>query len=201
MQPKIFFTSDWHIGHANVLGFDARPFRDLDHMHKVLINNHNATVSEDATTFFLGDMGLCGAGVLQGIVQALNGRKVLILGNHDKGPSAMAKVGFDVVVYSASLVIAGEPVTMTHCPLRGVFREDVTGMRGSQPGEHWHGETRQQYFSIPSWGQYHLHGHVHKGPEERILGRQFDVGVRANGYRPVALGQIESWIVKGRNKK
>jgi calcineurin-like phosphoesterase family protein len=40
-RKSIFFTSDLHIGHLNSIKFDQRPFRDLDHMHEVLINNYN----------------------------------------------------------------------------------------------------------------------------------------------------------------
>lgn len=37
MKTKLYFTADYHIGHKNVLEFDNRPFRDLDHMHEALI--------------------------------------------------------------------------------------------------------------------------------------------------------------------
>lgn len=197
-RQRPYFTSDWHVGHANVLVFDERPFTDLDHMHRVLINNYNACVGPEDICYFLGDMGLCKSDVLAEVVQQLQGTKVLILGNHDKGATAMRRMGFDVVLNSASIEVAGELVTMTHCPLRGVFREDVSGMKGSAGGEHWHGENRHKLFSIPDFGQFHLHGHTHKGPEERIAGKQMDVGVRANGYRPVSISAIESWIVKTR---
>lgn len=195
---SIFFTSDWHIGHQNVLQFDQRPFRDLNHMHRVLVNNYNSTVGPGDTCYFLGDVGLSKSDVVAQVLSQLQGRKVLILGNHDKGEIAMQRLGFDVVLNSASLVIAGELVTMTHCPLRGVQREDVTGMRGAQEGEGWHGEYRHKHFSLPDFGQFHLHGHCHKPPEERVLDRQWDVGVRANAYRPVARHQIESWIARSK---
>jgi calcineurin-like phosphoesterase family protein len=193
---RIYFTSDWHVGHKNVIEFDCRPFKDLDHMHRVLVNNYNATVGEEDLCYFLGDVGLCKSEVLAKVLQELNGTKVLVLGNHDKGATAMHRLGFDVVLNVAAIEVAGELVTMTHCPLRGVWREDVEGMKGSAEGEHWHGETRHLNFSIEAFGQFHLHGHTHKGPDERILDRQMDVGVRANNYRPVSISEIESWITK-----
>lgn len=193
IQSK-FVTSDWHVGHSNVISFDKRPFRDLDHMHTVLINNYNSTVNPDSVCFFLGDMGICSGDLLSNIIAQLHGTKVLIIGNHDKSVNAMYRAGFDVVLNSAALVIAGRTVTMSHCPLRGVWREDVSNMNGSSPGENWHKESVHVNFSINDNGQFHLHGHTHKGPEERLLGKQWDVGVRANGYRPVSFGAIESWI-------
>lgn len=195
-RRRIYFTSDWHIGHANVLEFDQRPFKDLDHMHRVLINNYNATVGPEDLCYFLGDIGLGKGDIVASVIQQLNGIKVCVLGNHDKGATAMRRFGFDVVVNMAAIEVAGRMVTMTHCPLRGVWREDVSKMKNSQPGESWHKEFKHLMFSIPDFGQYHLHGHTHKVPEERILDRQFDVGVRANGYRPVNISVVESWIAK-----
>lgn len=193
-RSRVFFTSDWHVGHASVLVFDQRPFKDLDHMHRVLVNNYLATVGPLDTCFFLGDMGLAKHDVLAAIVAQLHGTKVLILGNHDANATAMKRVGFDVVLNSASLIVGNQPVTMTHCPLRGVHREDVTGMRGADPADNWHGEHKHAQYSVPDYDQFHLHGHTHKPPAERTAGRQFDVGVRANDYRPVSRPAIESWI-------
>lgn len=194
LYSNIFFTSDLHIGHRNVIEFDKRPFRDLDHMHETLIANYNASVKHEDTCFFLGDIALGRSSDVEMVIAKLQGTKVLILGNHDKGSSAMKRMGFDVILNTASLVIAGRIVTLSHCPLRGVYRESVEAMKGAQPGEHWHGELRHSKYSLEDFGQFHLHGHTHKGPEERILGRQWDVGVRANSFRPVSISQVEKWI-------
>lgn len=194
---KIFFTSDWHIGHANVIKFDNRPFVDLDHMHKVLVNNYNSSVGENDICYFLGDMGLTNSGTLKSVIQQLNGTKILILGNHDKGLNSMYDAGFDAVINAVTMYIANERVTLSHCPLPGLFREDATGMRGAQVGENWHGEFRHLEYIVPNEGQFHLHGHIHSpngGRSQKILGKQYDVGVPSNNYRPVSISQIESWV-------
>lgn len=198
-RKSIFFTSDLHVGHANVLKYDARPFRNLDHMHESLITRFNACLTPDSVTYFLGDVGLGSKGVVEQFIKQLKGTKVLVLGNHDKGMHAMYNAGFDVVLNSASIYIANQRVTMSHCPLRAVYRENVIEMKGSQEGENWHGETKQSRFSITDEGQFHLHGHIHSpngGKSQKILGKQHDVGVVANSYRPVSISQIESWITK-----
>jgi calcineurin-like phosphoesterase family protein len=196
-RKVVFFTSDWHVGHANSLVFDKRPFRDLNHMHEVLINNYNSTVPEDGICYFLGDVGLSSSDATKKVISRLNGTKVLILGNHDKGHSAMYAMGFDVVLNAATLYIAGRRVTLSHCPLRGVFREDITGMKNAKDGDNWHGEHKNGPYTVTDEGQFHLHGHIHSGPANKKLkidGRQFDVGVCANNYRPVSISAIESWI-------
>lgn len=205
VRPKnIYFTSDWHLFHENCLKFDDRPFRNITHMHTVLINNYNNTVSENDTCYFLGDLGMGNTNDLKEVIGQLKGTKVFIRGNHDKGGDRKyAYIGFDVVLYGAQFVIANEIVTATHCPLLGLYREDITGMRG-QEGNNWHGEHRNQRFSTVDRGQYHLHGHVHspnEGRSERILGKQMDVGVVGNKYRPISISQVESWIAKNEKKR
>lgn len=194
-----FFTSDLHLGHENVLKFDNRPFNNVDHMEQVFINNFNATVPAGSILYFIGDIGMGNSERVKNFLAKLHCKKVLILGNHDKGRNAMMRMGFDVVVYGLVLYIANKRVTISHCPLRGVWREDVAGMKGASTGENWHGETKQHQFTFTDEGQFHLHGHIHSpngGKSEKILGRQFDVGVVANNYRPVSISQIESWISK-----
>jgi len=200
-MKKIFFTSDWHVGHANSLRFDDRPFKNLDHMYRILINNYNATVPEDGICYFLGDIGLCKRGVVADVMSELNGTKILILGNHDCGVRAMLNRGFSIVLHSATTYISNERVTMSHCPLPGILREDASKMTRYVEGDNFHGESKHAPLMVSNSGQFHLHGHCHKKSEERTLGRQMDVGVVANSYRPVSTGQIESWIVKTKRKE
>ena len=195
-KPK-FATADWYIGHANSIKFDNRPFQDVGEMHRALIRNYNAQVPANGICYFLGDIGTHSSELTKSILSQLNGTKVIIVGNHDKNTDALYQMGFDVVLHSATTYIQGERVTMSHCPLRGVFREDVSDMKGAKEGDNWHGEHKNQAFSVENEGQFHLHGHVHSpngGKSTKILNRQYDVGVVANGYRPVPFSIIESWI-------
>lgn len=196
-RKKIFFTSDLHIGHANVIKFDQRPFKDLDHMHRVLINNYNATVEPDAICYFLGDVGLSKSDVVSKVIKELNGTKVLLLGNHDRNTYSMYAQGFDVVLNTGVFYIGNYRVSISHCPLPGIYREDVTEMKGATTGENWHGENKNQMFTSQDLTiDFHLHGHIHSDGKikETKTYNQYDVGVRANGYKPVSLSAIESWI-------
>lgn len=201
MEPKrkpIFFTSDLHIGHANVIVFDKRPFKDVDHMHRVLINNYNATVPKNGICYFLGDIGLCKSDVLINVMKELNGTKVLVMGNHDRNTHSMYAQGFDVVLNAGIFYIGNHRVSMSHCPLPGVKREEITGMKGAKDGENWHGEFKNAKFTSQDLTvDFHLHGHIHSGPhcdKPVRTDKQFDVGVAGNNYRPVSISEIESWI-------
>lgn len=196
-----YFTSDWHLYHENCLRFDSRPFRNLDHMHSVLINNYYSCVKPEDVCFFLGDIGWGKNNAIASIISALPGTKILVSGNHDRGDGAMMGVGFAAVLRTASIEINKQIVTLSHCPLRGVYRENTENMRGAAPGDNWHGEERHTSISVEDNGQFHLHGHTHANPDKEngtavIQGRQWDVGVPGNKYRPVSESQIASWIAK-----
>lgn len=194
-----FFSSDWHIGHEKAIEYDKRPFRNLDEMHKSLVTRYNSCVPNSGICYFLGDMGNRTEDI-KNVITQLNGTKVLILGNHDKGITTMYNCGFDVVLYSASIYIGDHRITMSHCPLLGVFREDTSKMKRGII-ENWHGETNPKHrrFSLVNEDQFHLHGHIHsrkdKSQSQKILDKQYDVGVTANNYTPVSVSQIESWVM------
>ncbi len=78
-----FFTSDLHLGHANIINYTGRPFKDVPHMNEVLINNFNAVVFPEDTTYFVGDIVMGPRKENLKLVSRLNGTKILILGNHD----------------------------------------------------------------------------------------------------------------------
>lgn len=42
-----YYISDLHIGHANIVRFDNRPFADLNEMHRAIIDNWNSRVKTD----------------------------------------------------------------------------------------------------------------------------------------------------------
>lgn len=203
-RKPTFFTADWHIGHANSIKFDNRPFQDVGEMHRALIRNYNAQVPENGICYFLGDIATHNSDLTKDILSKLRGTKVIIVGNHDKNSNALYLMGFDVVLNNATIYIQGERVTMSHCPLRGVFREDVSDMKGAKEGDNWHGEHKNQAFSIEKHDDWHIHGHVHSpngGKSTKILDNQFDCGVVANKYRPVPISEIEAWISRTREER
>ena len=54
-QQKIFFTSDLHFGHENVLKMDNRPFKTVDEMDAELIKRWNKKVNKGDIVYVLGD--------------------------------------------------------------------------------------------------------------------------------------------------
>lgn len=80
---RVFFTSDTHFNHMNIISYCQRPFRDIHEMDETIIVNWNNAVAPDDIVFHLGDFCLGGANEWNRILDRLNGRIYLILGNHD----------------------------------------------------------------------------------------------------------------------
>ena len=86
-MSKTFLISDTHFGHANVCKFTRddgsrlRPWSDIDEMDQALIDLWNETVGPLDKVYHLGDVAIPRRGLR--CLEKLNGRKVLIRGNHD----------------------------------------------------------------------------------------------------------------------
>ena len=84
-RQKIFFTSDLHFGHENVLRFDNRPFETVDEMDDELIKRWNDKVAKGDLVYVLGDLiWKTATNEAVQIIKRLNGQIVLIKGNHDR---------------------------------------------------------------------------------------------------------------------
>lgn len=81
-NKRIFFTSDQHFGHTNIIKLINRPFVDINSMNQQLITNWNDTITNDDIIFHLGDISFKNTKTID-ILQQLNGEKYLIKGNHD----------------------------------------------------------------------------------------------------------------------
>ena len=112
------YISDLHFGHANILKFDNRPFRNTEEMETALIENWNSTVSAGDTTYILGDFCWVKEPDWKRIVPLLNGNKVLIRGNHDlkEMTSSLKKMFQDIKDYK-EITDGGRHVIMCHYPM------------------------------------------------------------------------------------
>ena len=79
----IWFTSDHHFGHANIIKYCERPFNSVGHMNASMIGSWNGVVASDDTVYYLGDFAMQPHLVAE-ILPQLNGKKLLIAGNHDR---------------------------------------------------------------------------------------------------------------------
>ena len=80
---KVYFWSDQHFGHANIIKYSNRPFDDKGHMDKVMIKNYFDVVNDEDLVVWVGDVAFSGVTECRQIFNNLPGTKVLVMGNHD----------------------------------------------------------------------------------------------------------------------
>ena len=79
---KIFYIADTHFGHDNIRKLSNRPFSTVEEMDNALINNWNSVVTDDDDVYILGDFSYKSEDPID-YLKKLNGKKHLIVGNHD----------------------------------------------------------------------------------------------------------------------
>ena len=118
-EPKIFLIGDCHFGHRNIIKYCNRPFKDVADMTEKLIKNWNSVVGNNVIVYVVGDFALCGKQKIIEICQRLNGRKRLILGNHDGASIATYReAGFEFV-YNHPIVL-DDFYIISHVPMVGI---------------------------------------------------------------------------------
>ena len=156
-----WLTADWHFGHKNIIKYAERPFKDLNEMHKVIIDNLKEKVAPDDILYVLGDVSLYSnsqAEKLETVIKKIPGRKILILGNHDSlKPFTYVNMGFESVHTSLDI---GDFI-LIHDPAAAIINPD----------------------------RIHLCGHVHQ--LFKRVRNVLNVGIDVWDYQPVSLQQIK----------
>lgn len=176
-EKQIWFTSDTHFGHKNIIRFSNRPYRDEDHMTEELVKSWNEVVDEEDDVYHLGDFSLTNAEKTQSILYRLNGNIHLIKGNHEKSvlQKSYNRDRFTWIkdYHEMSLVMPDgtkQFIVMCHY-----------GMRVWNKSHH---------------GAIQLYGHSHDSlDKEGAWGKSMDVGVDSayrilGEYRPFSLREV-----------
>lgn len=114
---KIFFTSDTHFGHSNIIEYTHRPFPGgVEEMDETMITRWNEVVPEDGIVFHLGDFAFHGAPRYREIASILHGQKILILGNHDH--RTLKKDVWSEIHSLLKIKVGSQEVYLSHFPFR-----------------------------------------------------------------------------------
>lgn len=175
---RVFFTSDTHFYHPNIIDYCERPFANVEQMNEALIENWNRTVGKQDIVFHLGDFSFGGSKQWNELLSRLNGKIYLILGNHDlKNIRAGYLTKFEQVAMEMYIEVEKQPIYLSHYPFLcygGAYD-----------------------------GAWQLFGHVHTrrnntGKDFSRLGMlfptQYDVGVDANNFTPISFEQVKQII-------
>ena len=161
----VFFSSDTHYFHNNIIRFSKRPYSDVEEMNKALITNWNSVVQPKDEVYHLGDFGFCDSAAADKILQKLHGRKYFIRGNHDQAIKGDVLKHFEWVKEMHEMKMYGQRITLCHYPL-----------------EAWNHSCH---------GSWHLHGHTHKNLKSSEDIRRWDAGVDSNNYAPISFEQVK----------
>ena len=134
-MSRTWFTSDYHMGHRNIIGLCDRPFADVEEMEREIVARHNELVAPDDEVYDLGDFAYrCPPEHAADCLRRLNGRRTMLWGNHDKPLRQAFKRGMLVDLVESGkvkfigdpdprfqtglrVVIDGHPVVLAHYPV------------------------------------------------------------------------------------
>lgn len=131
---NVFFTSDTHFSHKNIIRYENRgklssymgaevtkPYKNTDGMNADIIESWNSVVDNDAIIFHLGDFCFGNKEEWLSILSQLNGKEIhLVTGNHDKTAKQMSDHFTSISNFKEiTLTFADEkiPVTLSHYPM------------------------------------------------------------------------------------
>ena len=164
---KIFFIADTHFGDERILKYENRPFENVNHMDEEMIYRWNNTVDTEDIVYILGNFGA--AGYEGDVISRLNGKKILVKGNHDtKSNEEYRSFGFSEV-YDFPIIIEGF----------WILSHDALYVNENMP-------------------YANLFGHVHNSPIFKDYSKQhFCVCVERIDYSPILFDKIKA-IVSGK---
>ena len=165
----IYFTSDQHFGHRNIIRFCNRPFFSAGEMDTALIRLWNEKVKETDTVYILGDLMYRNENPPEYYLGQLKGKKHLVLGNHDENWIGKVNTAdwFESVSEFCTFSDGQHRITACHYPMLA-----------------WPDQS------------YMLFGHIHNNidpdiwPVIRASDKLLNVGVDINGFAPVSFAEL-----------
>jgi len=164
---KTYITSDLHWGHKNIMKFcpvsRARFRDDLDYMNQTMVKEWNDLISPEDLVYILGDVAFLPAAKAVEYMCRLNGRKILVQGNHDRKTlnDPVFRDCFEEIHHYLDINYNGTKVCMFHYPIA-----------------EWDQMHR---------GSVHFHGHLHGGQSGLEKYRARDMGMDATGVIAVLM--------------
>lgn len=177
-MSKIFYTSDLHFGHFNAIRFDDRPWSTTAEMDEGLVEKWNKKVAPEDTVYILGDISWYrDVSKTVELIGRLNGKKILIKGNHDRIKKSEVVACFEKIVDYLEVKDGEYNLVLCHYPIL--------------------------FYKNQRYGWIHLYGHLHTGVDENLCQEMisllkskglktnmYNVGTMLWNFEPVTLEEI-----------
>jgi calcineurin-like phosphoesterase family protein len=180
MNNNVWFTSDNHFGHKNIIEFSKRPFKSVEEMNEVMIERWNEKIGEEDVVYHLGDIALMPPAKLKPLLARLNGKICLLTGNHESSALACAD-RFEWIK-----------------PYYELTLDDPGASRGKRLIVLLHYAMR--VWNASHYGAWHLYGHSHGALPDDEKSLSFDVGVDCHNFYPLSYEEVKaimaqkSWV-------
>lgn len=173
----IYYISDLHLGDQRIIELCKRPFASIDDYEKYLIDKWNSKITKDDDVYLLGDMG-CSIEIVKSFISKVNGRKHLIIGNHDEEYVDDYKhldlfVNIDKLLYIND---SGRRVCVCHYPLMDWFY-------GSQIIYHVYGHIHNKNAANSGYLYQEIENYYKNKPA-------FNASVDVINFEPVTLDEL-----------
>lgn len=168
-MTNIFFTSDHHFGHFNIIKYTGRPYTSLSQMNDELIQRWNSKISKNDIVFHLGDV-FFKDGI--NVLKQLNGNIILISGNHDRCEHDHL---YSCCIPELKLKIGNYNCFLVHVPII----DDPYN-------------KRKPNFSLLNKFDYIICGHVHE--KWKTNGKHINVGVDVWDFYPVHIDELIEFL-------
>lgn len=169
----IWFTSDWHLGHVNIIKYSKRPFKDIYEQRDTIFQNFFTRVKDGDTVYYLGDIAF-GASYLEEFICEFKKRYHnvqfhYIEGNHDRKLTSNIKRFATSYHKVFDFEVLGQPITLMHYIMYS--------------------------FNKSHFNAWQLYGHHHDMiVNTTSLGKRMCVCLELNNYAPVSMDQVKCWM-------
>lgn len=177
-NKNIWFSSDPHYFHKNIIKYCDRPFESASEMNEKMIRNWNSVVAPQDDVYLLGDFCFSGEEDAVKVAQRLNGNKRIIWGNHDKKLKRTA--------LKNCFGWSGEYLELK-VPDTGMERGEQMIVMCHYPMITWNKAHR---------GSWMLHGHCHNKLRYPFDAKILDVGVDGHNFTPISYAQVKAIMAK-----
>lgn len=172
--------SDFHWGHKNIMHHCPATrghYRDVAHMNEDMCQRWNSIVEQNDLVYMLGDIAFMSGYDASKIISGLNGRKILIIGNHDSKSvrDYNFRKCFEEIHHYLEVKYNDRRLVMMHYPLM---------------------EWNQCHH-----GAIHLHGHLHQNPSGLERYRARNVGWDFTGRFLSTMEEIIEDAMRGEIKR
>lgn len=164
MSRDIWVISDTHFGHENIIKYCERPFKSIWEMNQSMVDNWNSVVKPEDIIYHLGDVYMP-TRIFSGedawsLLKKLQGRKRLVLGNHDNGEDKVLLNNFQKI--RAWRYFKEYGLLLTHVPV--------------------HPDTLNEKTPV------NVHGHTHNTSKKD--NRYKNVSVDVTNFSPVNIDEL-----------